>query len=97
MKAAFTSGQEQAIERLIRHDILEAEEYSPILPTDVLSENMGIPVGSIIKLDGNENPYGCSPRVQRSLHAQSNYHIYPDPQQRELRSALARYVNIGSD
>ena len=42
----------------------------------------------IIKLDGNENPYGCSPKVKKALSEYPYYHIYPDSEQHELRQAL---------
>jgi histidinol-phosphate aminotransferase len=60
----------------------------------VLSERTGIPLERVIKLDGNENPYGCSPRVGRALAGYPFYHIYPDPEQHELRKALSEYVGV---
>jgi histidinol-phosphate aminotransferase len=62
----------------------------------VLSEQTKIPVEGIIKLDGNENPYGCSPKVKHALATYPYYHIYPDPEQRELREALAEYVGLAA-
>jgi histidinol-phosphate aminotransferase len=60
----------------------------------VLSEQIKAPVEGIIKLDGNENPYGCSPKAKHALATYPYYHIYPDPKQRELREALAKYVGL---
>ncbi len=60
-------GQGAGIEKLIRSDLSRLKAYQPIIPPDVLSERAGIPVERVIKLDGNENPYGCSPRVGRAL------------------------------
>ena len=54
-------------ERLIRGDLRGIEPYEPIVPLEVLSRRCGVPVEKLIKLDGNENPYGCSPRVRRAL------------------------------
>jgi histidinol-phosphate aminotransferase len=48
-----------------------------------------------VKLDGNENPYGCSPKVYQILAAYPYYHNYPDPEQRELRKALEEYAGLG--
>jgi histidinol-phosphate aminotransferase len=53
-----------------------------------------LPSHKIIKLDGNENPYGCSPRVYQALAAYPYYHNYPDPEQRELREALEKYTGL---
>ncbi len=85
------------IEELINPHLLRLKPYTPIMPPEVLSQGWGLPLEGLIKLDGNENPYGCSPRVQRALAAYPSYHIYPDPEQRELRESLARYVGTGAD
>ena len=82
------------VRRLIREDILGLEGYQPIVPLDALSEEAEVPIEGVIKLDGNENPYGCSPRVKRALADYPFYHIYPDPDQREVRRALEGYVGI---
>jgi len=87
----------QDAEKLIRTDIADMKAYVPITPIDVLSEHIGISAEDIIKLDGNENPYGCSPRVQHALSTYPYYHIYPDPEQRELRKALEAYVGVSPD
>lgn len=71
--------------------------YTSIAPLEVLSERVGIPAEGIVKLDGNENPYGCSPQVQRALSNYPYYHIYPDPEQRQLRKALEGYVGVSDD
>ena len=85
------------VEKLVRQALRKSESYSPILPLEVLSEEIGLSAERIIKLDGNENLYGCSPKVQRTLGDCTRYHIYPDPDQRELREALSKYVGIGPD
>lgn len=86
----------RGIERLIRADLLRAGAYMPIRPAEILSERSGVAAGEIIKLDGNENPYGCLPRVYRALADYSNYHIYPDPEQRDLRVALQKYLGVSA-
>lgn len=91
------SPSDQSIERLIRSDLLNLKAYQPIVPLEVLSERAGVPLKGVIKLDGNENPYGCSPRVRDALADYPFYHIYPDPEQREVRQALAGYVGVGTE
>ncbi|MDO8636736.1 MAG: histidinol-phosphate transaminase [Dehalococcoidia bacterium] len=81
-----------AIEKRIRRHLKKLEPYVPIVPVDVLAEKAGISPDKVIKLDGNENPYGCSPRVLQALARYPYYHIYPDPDQRELRKAVAKYI-----
>lgn len=69
------------------------EEYTPIQPFEVLSRRLGIPASEIVKLDANENPYGPHPAVAEALAEYAYYHIYPDPQQTELREALADHLD----
>ncbi len=79
---------------LLRPDIAAMEAYTPVLPFEVLSRQLGRPPEDIVKLDANENPYGPSPRVLEALMSFRWYHIYPDPQQEALRQALAAYVGV---
>ncbi len=51
----------------------------------------------IAKLDANENPYGPHPTVAAALAEYPYLHIYPDPEQRELRAALAEYVGVPAE
>ncbi len=81
---------------LIRSDIADMAPYTPIVPFDVLSQRLGIPVEDIIKLDANENPYGPSPRIYSALADETYYHIYPDPDSTALREALSQYTGIDS-
>jgi histidinol-phosphate aminotransferase len=85
------------IEGLIKPELKAMKAYTPIEPTDVLSQRIDIPEENVIKLDGNENPYGCSDRVKKALADYAYYHLYPDPEQRELRKALAKYTGISSE
>lgn len=82
---------------LLRPEILNLEEYTPIQPFEVLSQRLGIPAHQIIKLDANENPYGPLPVVAEALAEYPFYHIYPDPQQVELRAALSQFVGVPAD
>ena len=81
----------------LRPDIPEMEPYTPILPFEVLSERLGRRPEGIVKLDANENPYGPSPLVRERLATFPYYHIYPDPQQEQLRAALAHYVGVPAE
>jgi histidinol-phosphate aminotransferase len=85
------------IKKLIRPEIQALAGYVPIEPTDVLSQRIDIAPENIIKLDGNENPYGCSAKVREALATYSYYHLYPDPEQRDLRKALETYTGFKSE
>ena len=82
------------ITKLMRTDVLKIKPYTPIVPPELLAKRAGIPMSEVIKLDGNENPYGCSPRVGRALAKYPYFSIYPDPEQREVRAALSRYTGV---
>ena len=73
---------------------LELPPYRPIEPPEEIARRLKIPPEEIIKLDGNENPYGCSPRVKKALKNLKNIHIYPDPLHRRLKKALSEYTGM---
>jgi histidinol-phosphate aminotransferase len=83
------------ITKMMRKDVLKMRPYTPIVPPEVLAERAGLTMDEVIKLDGNENPYGCSPRVGKALARYPYFSIYPDPEQREVRAALSKYVGMG--
>jgi len=84
----------EGIERLIRPDLRDFAGYSAHTSPETLKDKIDVPVEDIVKLDANENPYGCSPRVSRALASCSNFNIYPDNGQVLLRQSLAEYAGI---
>ncbi|MBN1666461.1 MAG: histidinol-phosphate transaminase [Anaerolineales bacterium] len=81
-------------ETLLRAHIRRMEAYTPILPFEVLSQQLGLPIEQIVKLDANENPYGPLPQVQAALAEEPFLHIYPDPEARLLRTALSATTQV---
>ena len=79
---------------LLLPHIADMAPYTPIEPFEVLSARLGRSPAQIVKLDANENPYGPHPAVREALAAYPFPHIYPDPEQRALRAALAEYVGV---
>jgi histidinol-phosphate aminotransferase len=86
-----------SIDALLRPNIAQLQPYTPILPFEVLSRQLGRRPEDIVKLDANENPYGPSPRVAEVLADAPYMHIYPDPESRDLRDALADYTGLSAD
>ncbi len=84
----------EGIDRLIRPDLVTFSGYSASTSPETLKGKVEVPVESIIKLDANENPYGCSPRVNKALAACSYLNIYPDDGQTRLRKLLGEYTGI---
>ena len=75
----------------IRKHLENLPPYSPIEPFEVLSQRLDLAPQKIIKMDANENPYGPSPKARQALAELAWPHIYPDPESRALRSALADF------
>jgi histidinol-phosphate aminotransferase len=85
------------VEKMIRSCLKGMKAYTPVDPVEVLTGRAEVPAGQIAKLDGNENPYGCSPRVQKALAKFQDYNRYPDPDQREVRRSLATYTGVKAE
>ena len=82
---------------LLQPHIRRLEMYQGVDPMEVLAERAGIPPDKVIRLNGNENPYGPSPRVMEALGSYKLYNLYPDSEQRRLREALSDYLGIGPE
>jgi len=81
----------------VRKHLESLPPYTPIEPFEVLSERIGRSPSEIIKLDANENPYGPLPVVREALGKLDFPHIYPDPESRALRKALARFTGVDEE
>ena len=81
------------LRNLLRTDLEELEEYVPVKPLDVLALEIGVPVERLVKLDANENLYGPHPEVLKAIAA-APHHIYPDPGQARLRTAIANWLAV---
>jgi histidinol-phosphate aminotransferase len=85
------------IEKLIRPNLVGFTGYSASTSPDTLTGRVDVPLENIVKMNANENPYGCSPRVLQALASASNLNIYPDDGQRELRRRLAGYAGVPAE
>ncbi|EES05645.1 hypothetical protein BDA96_04G282100 [Sorghum bicolor] len=81
----------------IRRHLRTLAPYQPILPFEVLSARLGRRPEDIIKLDANENPYGPPPEVAAALGSLKFPYVYPDPESRHLRAALAEDSGLESE
>ncbi|KAL6912249.1 hypothetical protein ACP4OV_001054 [Aristida adscensionis] len=81
----------------IRPHLRSLAPYQPILPFEVLSARLGRKPEDIIKLDANENPYGPPPEVATALGNLKFPNVYPDPESRHLRAALAKDSGLESE
>ncbi|XP_050203997.1 histidinol-phosphate aminotransferase, chloroplastic-like [Mercurialis annua] len=91
-------GQERLTgDSFIRSHLRKLSPYQSILPFEVLSASLGRKPEDIVKLDANENPYGPPPEVAEALGSLKFPYIYPDPQSRQLREALAKDSDLDAN
>jgi histidinol-phosphate aminotransferase len=91
------SDSSRGIERLIRSHLASFTGYSASTSPETLAGRVEVPVENIIKMNANENPYGCSPKVLQALAGCPHFNIYPDDGQQELRKLLAGYAGIAAE
>ena len=96
LEADQRQGQNGAVSgaQFVRPHLRNMDPYTPILPFEVLSAQLGRRPEDIVKLDANENPYGPPPEVREALGSMPFPNIYPDPQSRRLREALSQLNDI---
>jgi histidinol-phosphate aminotransferase len=87
----------ESIEKFVHIDMSRFGAYSACKSPDVIARKLGIPESEIIKLDANENPYGCSPKVKKALADYPYFHIYPDSAQTDIREYISKYVGLSSE
>ena len=78
--------------RLIRPWLAEKEPYAAPATPEAIAVRLGIRPETLIKLDQNENPYGCPESVRQAIYESERLNRYPDPEARECREALAEYA-----
>jgi histidinol-phosphate aminotransferase len=82
------------IEKYILPRLQSFSGYSASTSPDTLKGKVEVSLDNIVKMNANENPYGCSPRVIKALAKAKNLNIYPDDGQQELRRAIADYAGV---
>ncbi len=85
------------VEKLIRPNLMGFMGYSASTSTETLAGKVDIEPQEFIKLNANENPYGCSPRVLEALASTDALSVYPDNGQQELRKRLAGYAGVAPE
>ncbi|MBU5672775.1 histidinol-phosphate transaminase [Paenibacillus brevis] len=76
--------------------IVNLPVYQPGKPIEDVKRELGL--SEVIKLASNENPFGCSPRVQAVLEKEiASISLYPDGSAVDLTGTLAEYHRVNSD
>ena len=85
------------IVNLIRPELTRFTGYTAGKSPEEVAADAAFPINGVIKLDANENPYGCSPRIMEALGQYDSFNVYPDAGQRELRKLLEGYTGVGAE
>ncbi len=73
----------------------DIKTYEAGKPIELVVREFGIEPKDIIKLASNENPHGCSLKVQNAVSSiVSNMALYPDDSMMKLKDALQNRFNI---
>jgi len=71
------------------------QTYEAGKPIELVVREFGIEPKDIVKLASNENPYGCSPKVQEAVvKVVSNMALYPDDSMLKLKSGLQKRFDV---
>ena len=74
------------------------ETYEAGKPIELVVRDFGIEPKDIVKLASNENPYGCSLKVQESVGAIiSKMALYPDDSMMKLKNALSKRFEVQNE
>ena len=84
------------LDRIIPQHILSIPPYVPGKPVAELQRELGVP--EAIKMASNENPLGPSPLAVKAMEKHlRGAHIYPESSAPDLRSALAKRLEVNPD
>ena len=89
--------ESEGIDKLVLKHLRGFTAYSASTSPDTLEGKVDVPQEDIVKMNANENPYGCSPRVVKALAECPHFNIYPDDGQMELRKLLSGYAGIPAE
>ncbi|MEM2933525.1 MAG: histidinol-phosphate transaminase, partial [Methanocellales archaeon] len=79
----------------MRAAVKHIKEYIPGLSVEETARKYGFKPEDIIKLASNENPLGPSPKAVEAIKKYaSKAHLYPEPDARSLREALASKYGV---
>ncbi|MBU1643351.1 aminotransferase class I/II-fold pyridoxal phosphate-dependent enzyme, partial [bacterium] len=69
--------------------------YEAGKPIELVVRDFGIDPKDVVKLASNENPYGCSPKVQQAIvDIVSKMALYPDDSMYKLKAGLSKRFDV---
>ncbi len=73
----------------------DIQTYETGKPIELVVREFGIESKDIVKLASNENPYGCSPKVQNAVsQVIANMSLYPDDSMMKLLDGLSKKYGV---
>ncbi len=81
----------------LKPHIRKLPPYEALEDLEDLAAAYGFEPEEILKLDGNENPYGPSPKALAALQSDYGADRYADAAQFRLRSAISGYVGVPAE
>ena len=78
----------------LRPALRSIPEYAALEDLDAVARQYGVDPATVVKIDGNENPYGPSPKALEALRGDYQPHHYGDAGQRRLRAAISKYLDV---
>ena len=82
------------IKHLILPHLQNPFGYEGVKPLEEILLKGNMKPSEVIRLNGNENSFGPSPKVAEALGCFEDYNRYPDPNQRVLRDSLSIYLGV---
>ena len=84
------------LEGLVRPELLALADYNAGISLEKMRSELGLE--RVVKLDSNENPLSCSPRVAPAIAAlQPGIFRYPDREELRLREMLSKDLGVTSN
>ncbi|CEA04813.1 Histidinol-phosphate aminotransferase [Metalysinibacillus saudimassiliensis] len=79
-----------------KQQIHNMKAYQPGKPIEAVKEMYNLQ--EVVKLASNENPFGCSPKINEFLQqAAVNHAIYPDGYAQSLRTVMAQHLQVSEN
>jgi histidinol-phosphate aminotransferase len=85
------------LDKYIRPHVAAVRGFLPGKTLASLKEVAEVSTDGFVKLNSNENLYGCSPKVIKALANLTDAHLYPDHAQNEFRELMARYAGVSPE
>ncbi len=81
----------------LRPHIRNLPPYEVLADAVSIAAEHGVPADQVLQLDGNENPYGPSPKAREALQGEYAAERYADATQSRLRGALSNYLGVPTE